>query len=282
MAKVTDVYRTARRRPLIAVDFSPPRSGQPAFAADAAMLRADFICVAYSPGRSVRMESIAAGAVIKRTTHHNVIVNLSPRDMNKMALQMHLLGAQALGLENVLVLQGDAFSEKDLALMTAVNDYRPTELVQAIKQMNEGRDFKGLKLGMPTSFCVGATADLTKGIEREASLVHRKVEAGADFVVTQSVYHPADVEQFRQRYEAAAGRPLSTPVLYGVQVLVQGGLVFGSVPERVRNDVDRGRPGAEIARTHPVPFQGWMRRLLPDPTHPERRDARLPGRAAGP
>ncbi len=247
MATVTDLYTSKGGRPLIAVDFSPPRAGDPAFAEAARALDADLVCVAYSPGRSVRMDSVAAAATIKRRAGKDVIFNLSPRDMNRLALQMHLLGAQALGLENVLVLQGDAFSEKDLTRVTPVVDYRPTGLVHAIKEMNQGVDFKGLKLAAPTSFCVGATADFSKGIESQARLAHRKTEAGADFLVTQSVYDPAHVADFKGSYEAAAGRPLGVPVLYGVQVLVQGGLIFGDVPPAMKSDLERGRPGPEIA-----------------------------------
>ena len=247
MDKITDLYANKGSRPLIAVDFSPPRSGDPAFAEAARTLDADLVCVAYSPGRSVRMDSVAAAATINRDAGKDVIFNLSPRDMNKLALQMHLLGAQALGLKNVLVLKGDEFSEKDLARLQSVDDYQPTELVAAIKEMNQGVDFKGLKLAAPTDFCVGATADFSKGIESEARLAVRKTVAGADFLVTQSVYDPAHVAEFARQYQAAAGHPLGIPVLYGVQVLVQGGLVFGNVPDSMRNDLESGRPGPEIA-----------------------------------
>ena len=78
-----------------------------------------------------------------------------------------------------------------------MSDFRPSELVQAIRAMNEGLDFKGLKLTASTDFCIGATADLDKGIESEAALAARKAAAGAQFLVTQSVYRAEDVRAFQ-------------------------------------------------------------------------------------
>ena len=247
MATVTDAYAAKGPRLLTACDFSPPRSGDPSFADAAVDLEADFICVAYSPGKSVRMDSAAAAATIKRHAKRDVIFNLATRDMNRLAMEMHLLGAQALGLENVLVLQGDHFSEKDLARLKHVGDFTPTGLVEAVRSMNEGIDFKGLKLASPTAFCVGATVDLSKGVEAEARLAHRKVEAGAQYLVTQSVYQAGDISDFNERYAGTAGEGIRVPVLYGVQVLVQDGLVFGNVPEQIKADLEKDRPGPEIA-----------------------------------
>ena len=244
--KVTERYAQKASRPLIACDFSPPRSGDPAFAQEVASLDADFICVAYSPGKSVRLDSMVAAAIIK-SHGKDAIFGLSTRDMNRLAIQMHLLGAQALNIENVLVIKGDDFNEKDLARLKEVGDYKPTELIQDIKVLNEGRDFKGLKLRAPTTFCLGATADLGRGIDREARLARRKVQAGAEFLITQSVYSPSQPMEFQERYVKEAGEPLSIPVLYGVQVPAKDGIFFGEMPDSMRRDLEKGRPGSEIA-----------------------------------
>ena len=247
MAKVTDAYAEKGPRSLIACDFSPPRSGDPAFAAAARDIDADFICVAYSPGKSVRMDSAAAAAIIKRDAGTDAMFNLATRDMNRLAVQIHLLGAQGLGLENVVVLQGDPLSEKDRSRMKDVSDYTSTSLIEAITTMNRGVDFKGLKLGAPTDFCIGGTVDLSRDLVREAALAHRKVASGADYLITQSVYRPDVMTEFSDRYHAVAGDALSVPVLYGLQVLVESGLVFGDVPDTMRADLESGRPGPEIA-----------------------------------
>ncbi len=252
MATVTEIYAakgraSGGREPLIAYDVSPPRSGDGGFAAEIAALDADLMCVAYTPGRAVRMDTIAAAATIKWHARREAIANVSCRDMNKVAVQAHLLGAQALGVENVLVVRGDDFSEKDQGRVKPVNDYRPTELIRSIKEMNAGRDFRGFKLAAPTAFCVGATLDPNKGIEPQVALTLKKIEAGADFFIGQSIYAPALAAAFLRRFEARAGRRIGVPVLWGIQVLAPGGLVFGEVPEATKRDLERGRSGVEIA-----------------------------------
>ena len=247
--KVIDAYADARAagRPLIACDFSPPRSADLSFADDAATLKADFICVAYNPGRAVRLGSSTAAAIIQRQTGTQTIFNLATRDMNKLAVQTHLLSARALGLENVLVLRGDAFPERDLRLVKPVDDYSPTDLLAAIKQMNAGIDFRGARLHAPTSLSAGAAMDLGRPLAEEAALAARKVEAGADFLMTQALFSGATVTEFRSLYQQAAGHPLDVPVLYGVAIMVKDGVLFADMPERYRTDLASGRLGTDIA-----------------------------------
>jgi homocysteine S-methyltransferase len=247
MATITELYKRKGRGPLVAYDVSPPRSGDGGFAEAMAALDADVMCVAYSPGRAVRMDTVAAAATIKWHAKKEAIANISCRDMNKVAVQAHLLGAQALGVENVLVVRGDDFGPKDQGRVKPVNDYRPTELIRAIKEMNAGRDFRGFRLAAPTAFCVGATLDLYKGIEPQVELTRRKVEAGADYFITQSVYDAALADTFVRRYRERAGRGIGAPVFWGIQILTPDGKLFGTLPDAVSRDLARGRPGVEIA-----------------------------------
>ena len=113
--------------------------------------------------------------------------------------------------------------------------------------MNEGVDYKGLKLRVPTDFCVGATIDLGRGIEREARLTRAKASAGADFFITQPIYDLSIVERFLEVYEVAAGEELARPVFWGLQVLDAKGLVFGDVPQFIREELEGGREGVDIA-----------------------------------
>ena len=179
-------------------------------------------------------------AAIKQRTGRAVLFNLAPRDMNKLALQSHLLGAQMLGLENVLVVHGDNFTEKDLSLVKNVRDYQGTELMQAIVEMNQGLDYKGTNLKSGTDFCIGASIDLGRGIEAEAVLTYRKVTAGADFFMTQPVFDTAEITAFEQAYEAIAGEVLTQPIFYGLQVLVKDGIVFSNAPDNIGQDLDQG------------------------------------------
>ncbi|MBI4233427.1 MAG: methylenetetrahydrofolate reductase [Chloroflexi bacterium] len=247
MTKVTEHAAQDPARPLVICDFSPPRGADASFLDQARALDVEFICVAYSPGKSVRVDSAALAAAIKEQTGKEVVFNLACRDMNRLALQSHLLGAQVLGLENVLVIQGDAFTAAELASIKPVNDYQPTQLIRAIKSMNEGVDCKGLKLRVPTRFCVGASIDLGRGVEHEARLTHKKVQAGADFFVTQPLYDARLVSEFQAAYASVAGESPARPIFYGVQVLAKEGILFGNVPQGIREEMAKGRSGEEIA-----------------------------------
>ena len=151
-----------------------------------------------------------------------------------------------LGLDNVVVVQGDQFNNRDRAPM-AVNGYRPTELIAGIRSMNEGVDFRDSNLREPTNFCIGATFDLGRDLEEEAALTVRKVEAGADFLLSQPIFDPDEAHRFRDSYERQSGEPLTVPVFYGLQILEAGGVLFSSVPDGVRKELEAGSPGVEIA-----------------------------------
>lgn len=246
--KVTETIARRPTKPVIICDFSPPRGARPNAIEDARLLAAaDFISVAYLPGRVPRVDSAMLGAAIKQQAGSDIVFNLATRDLNKLAMQSHLIGAQMLGLENVVVVKGDGFSEKDQARVKDVSDYTPTQLIHAIGEMNSGRDFKGLKLRERTNFCVGATLDLNRGVAQEAALTHKKAAAGADFFITQPVWSADEVGAFHVAYEGAAGASLSQPVFWGVQIFEQGGVIFSNIPGWVRTDLDNGRAGTDIA-----------------------------------
>ncbi len=177
----------------------------------------------------------------------DVVFTLATRDMNKLAIQSLLLGAQLLGLENLIVLRGDEFQDKERALIKEVCDFRPSELVRSVAEMNRGTDFKGLRLQRPTDFCIGAAIDLGRDLVRETDLARRKVEAGASFFVTQPTFAAASAREFLARYADRHGEELLCPVFFGVQVMAPESPVFGSLPKWVTKDLQRGRPGSDIA-----------------------------------
>ncbi|MDO8750838.1 MAG: methylenetetrahydrofolate reductase [Dehalococcoidia bacterium] len=247
MTSISQKYAQQNGKPLFISDFSPPRGADISTVQQVKDVGADLVCVAYSPGKSVRVDSTVAAYLLQQRGQ-DAIFNLACRDMNKLAIQSHLLGAQLLGLENVLVLQGDAFTQADLATVKEVSDYRSVDLIRAIVALNQGVDFRGLKLRAPTSFCIGAAINLSaSNLEHEAALARQKVEAGADFFLTQAFYEVGRAKQFLVHYRRLAGREFPKPVFYGLQVLEKDGLVFGDVPEATRRDLERGRPATEIA-----------------------------------
>ena len=250
MVKITERCFEVTGRPAFICDFSPPRSGQPGLSTELSaesLPAADFILAAYNPGRTVRVSSALLAAYLRRELGRETAFALATRDMNRLALQSQLLGAQLLGLENVVVVQGDPFSERDLERVRPVADYRPTQLIAAIASMNRGRDFRDRQLPTPTDFCIGATADLGRGLRREARLAARKVASGAQFLITQPSFDPTAATRFGEAYAEAAGAGLSIPVFYGLQLLERDGIAFGEVPAADRQALEAGRPGVELA-----------------------------------
>ena len=245
MVKVTELCSASTGRPAFICDYSPPRSGRagdiPPPPADA-----DFISVAYNPGRAVRVNSVALAAALQSRHHAQTIFTLATRDMNRLALQSMLLGAQVLELENVIVVAGDPFSPADNRAAT-VNDYRPTDLIGAIADLNGGIDYRERRLRAPSDFCIGATVDLGRGIAAEAQLAADKVAAGAHFLITQPVFEPDDVARFRDACRVAAGNVMDVPVFYGVGLMEQDGISFASVPQPALDDLAAGRSGVDIA-----------------------------------
>ena len=75
----------------------------------------------------------------------------------------------------------------------------------------------------------------------------RKVETGADFLMSQPIFDPENGHRFRHSYERLSGHSLSVPVFWGLQILEPGGVLFSSMPEDVRSELEAGRSGVEIA-----------------------------------
>ncbi len=244
MTKVTELCSAVTGRAAFICDYSPPRSGR---LEDIPVPpeNADFVSVAYNPGRAVRVNSVAMAAVLRDQRDVAPIFTLATRDMNRLALESLLLGAQALGLENVIAVAGDPFGPRDVAI--PVNDYRATELIAAVANLNNGVDHRGRSLRAPTDFCIGAVVDLGKGIEAEARLAVRKVDAGAHFLITQPVFDSDDVGRFADACVHASGGELAIPVFYGVGLMEPDGVSFASVPQWVTDDLANGRSGVDIA-----------------------------------
>lgn len=246
MTRVTDAGFEVTGKTTFICDFSPPRSGNPEDI-PCPIPEADFLLVNRNPGRAVRADSAMLAAVLRQRTGREVVFALLTRDMNRLALQSYLLGAQMQGLENVAVAQGDPFSASDSARVAAVADYRPTELISHISRMNVGIDFRGRRLLSPTEFCIGATVDLGRDVCAQAALAISKVNAGAGFLITQPVYDPEDAARFLAAYEELSGVPCPAPVYWGLQMLEGDSVAFGAVPAWLQQGLAAGRSGVDLA-----------------------------------
>jgi homocysteine S-methyltransferase len=228
-------------------DFSPPRGGNSDLLSEASILTPDIFSVAYSPGKSVRVNPVMVAHWIQENCNLPSIFTLATRDMNRGALQGILLGAQLLGLDNVVSVMGDDFTESERKLQVTVRDFSSTQLIKSIKDMNQRLDFRQRFLLQPTNFCVGATIDLSKGWAKEIALTKKKIDCGADFILSQPLFDPMLPKQFLGRYFEETGARLELPIMWGIQIKTKDSLTFTEIPDWIDRDLTLGRSGFDIA-----------------------------------
>ena len=225
MARVTDIVSASGARPVFMCDFSPPRDPSTNWLDQALSLSPDLFNIPYLAPHPTRPDSITASHLIRDYTRTEVVFNLATRDSNRPKLLDKLSCSRDLALENVVVLQGDA--DRGVADTSCAERFSPTGLIRELKR--SGWDF-----------CVGAVADLTKGVEREADLCHQKIEAGADFLLVQPTFDFAATEKFLS--QAA----LSVPLFFGVHVLAKDGIYFTPTPDTLHLRIERDNASVEV------------------------------------
>ncbi len=145
------------------------------------------------------------------------VLQMACRDRNRIALQADLLGANALGIKNVLCLTGDPVRAGDQPNARPVNDYESVQLLHQVSALNRGEDpvSEVLPNGR-THLFPGAAADPNcKSLDNLRRRLERKKEAGAKFLQTQMVMQPEILEKFCNE----VAKPLEFPVLAGVFLL---------------------------------------------------------------
>ena len=226
MTTVTDIVSRAGTNAVFLCDFSPPRTPSANWPDEALYLNSDLICVPHLAPHPTRPDAITAAHLIRERTGTELVFNFATRDAGKSEVWERLGNARSLGLENMVVLHGDA--DRGVGNVAREDSFKPTELIRELQGLDEG-------------FCVGAVADLAKGVEQEAHLSHRKIDAGADFLLVQPTFDIDAVERFLAKADT------SVPMFFGVQVLVKGGVAFAPVPDSLRLEIESGRSGVDAA-----------------------------------
>ncbi|WP_287129789.1 methylenetetrahydrofolate reductase [Candidatus Cyanaurora vandensis] len=163
----------------------------------------------------MRMSPVVASLLLQRAGLEP-ICQLACRDRNQIALQGDLLGAAALGIDNILALTGDPVTVGDHPQAKSVCDLESVRLLQVLRQLNQGQDWSGHALNQPTQFFSGAAVDpqcpSLSGLKGRFS---RKIAAGAEFFQTQMI---TDFDQFA-RFMDQMGYAAGKPILAGVFLL---------------------------------------------------------------
>jgi methylenetetrahydrofolate reductase (NADPH) len=191
----------------------PPRGSDPqAIREKGELLRGsvDAINVTDNQTSVVRMSSIAACVILKEMGLEP-ICQMTTRDRNRIALQSDLLGAAALGMNNLLCLSGDHQRFGDHPTSKNVYDIDSIQLIHAVHQMREeGKFINGEEIKVPPKFFIGAAANpFADPFAIRVPRLAKKVAAGVDFIQTQCIYN---MDKFREWMKGVVDRGLHEKV----------------------------------------------------------------------
>jgi methionine synthase I (cobalamin-dependent)/5,10-methylenetetrahydrofolate reductase len=177
-----------------------------------AQLGVHAINVPDSPRASARMSAQSLCIQIQQHTGIETILHYTCRDRNLLSIQSDLLGASSIGLHNILCLTGDPPKLGNYPDATAVFDVDAIGLVNIVRRLNHGLDIGANSIGASTNFTIGVAANPgVPDIEHELRRFEYKVEAGAEYAITQPVFDLRLLESFLKRIEG-----FRIPVIAGI------------------------------------------------------------------
>jgi methionine synthase / methylenetetrahydrofolate reductase(NADPH) len=177
-----------------------------------AQLGVHAINVPDSPRASARMSAQSLCIQIQQHTGIETILHYTCRDRNVLSIQSDLLGASSIGLRNILCLTGDPPKLGNYPDATAVFDVDAIGLVNIVRRLNHGLDIGSNSIGASTNFTIGVAANPgVPDIEHELRRFAYKVEAGAEYAITQPVFDLRLLEEFLKRIES-----FRIPVIAGI------------------------------------------------------------------
>jgi homocysteine S-methyltransferase len=176
----------------------------------------DGINIPDSPRASARMSNQALSLLLQQQAGIEAILHYTCRDRNVLCIQSDLLGAAAIGIRNLICITGDPPKMGGYPDATAVFDVDAIGLVNIVHNLNRGLDIGGNPIGAGTSFVIGVGANPgVPNLDEEIRRFEYKVEAGAEYAVTQPVFDLSLLETFIQRIEHCR-----IPVIAGIWPLV--------------------------------------------------------------
>jgi methionine synthase / methylenetetrahydrofolate reductase(NADPH) len=157
----------------------------------------DAINIPDGPRASSRLSPMVAAFQIQQKAGVEALLHVCCRDRNRIGVQSDLLGAAALGLRNVLIVTGDPPKLGEYPDATGVFDLDSVVLTRVVRDLNRGVDLAGNPIGRGLSLTIGVGANpVAAQMDREIRRFREKVEAGAEFAVTQPVFDPVSLFRF--------------------------------------------------------------------------------------
>lgn len=217
------IVDTVAERHTVIVELDPPRDlSIDKFMEGAAALKeagVDALTMADNSLAVTRMSNLALGYLLRDKLGLRPLVHIACRDRNLIGTQSHMMGLDAVGISHVLAVTGDPAKFGDLPGSSSVYDLTSFEIIRMIKQLNEGIAFSGKPLKQKANFVVGAAFNPNvKHLDKAVQRLERKIEAGADYIMTQPIYDPALIREVHD-----ATKHLHIPIFLGIAPLASGG-----------------------------------------------------------
>ncbi|MBU8597745.1 bifunctional homocysteine S-methyltransferase/methylenetetrahydrofolate reductase [Shouchella clausii] len=237
----------ARRKQTIIVELDPPKKLTIAkFMEGAKALKeagVDALTLADNSLANPRIDNQTLAMLVREQLGLRSLVHLTCRDRNLIGMQSHLMGLHLAELHDLLVITGDPSKIGDFPGATSVYDVSSLKLLPLIKQMNEGISFSGNSLGSKASFSTAAAFNPhVKHLDKAVRRLEKKIEAGADYFLTQPIF---DEQQFEQLYNATKHLPV--PIFVGIMPLTSSRnaeFLHNEVPGMTLSDETRARMAA--------------------------------------
>lgn len=176
----------------------------------------DAVNIPDGPRAQTRMSAQATAVLVEREIGIEAVLHYCCRDRNLLGMMSDLLGAAALGLHNLLIITGDPPKMGPYPDATAVFDIDSIGLTNMVNKLNHGLDLGNNPIGIPTAFSIGVGVNPgAVNIEEEIRRFEWKVEAGAEYAITQPVF---DTEQLRRFIKAI--EHVKIPIIAGIWPLV--------------------------------------------------------------
>lgn len=176
----------------------------------------DAINIPDGPRASARMSALSMATLILQDVGIEPVLHFACRDRNVIGMQSDLLGAWALGIRNLIAITGDPPKLGNYPDATAVFDVDAIGLVNVINRLNHGLDLAGNPIGEPTGFCIGVGFNPGAiNLDEEIRRLDWKIEAGAEYIVTQPVFDVRILERAMKRIEY-----VKQPLLCGIWPLI--------------------------------------------------------------
>src|SRR5215471_6514195 len=202
------------------VEVLPPKGCSPSKTLEAIRLLKDAgvdgVNTPDGPRAQTRMGAMATAVMVQKEIGIEPVLHYCCRDRNLLGMMSDLLGAAALGLRNLLVITGDPPKMGPYPDATAVFDIDAIGLTNMVNKLNHGLDIGNNPIGEPTAFSIGVGVNPgAVNMEEELRRFEWKIEAGAEYAITQPVFDIEQLREFLKRIEHCR-----IPIIAGIWPLV--------------------------------------------------------------